>query len=59
LNHLTNMLYINGFMIKKNRLIIVVVAYTLVFASGLLGMFLFGELLESPTFPGKLTKSIP
>jgi len=53
------MLYINGFMIKKNRLIIVVVAYTLVFASGLLGMFLFGELLESPTFPGKLTKSIP
>ncbi|KAG7606931.1 AAA+ ATPase domain [Arabidopsis thaliana x Arabidopsis arenosa] len=30
-----------------------VVAYTLVFASGLLGMFLFGELLESPTFPEK------
>lgn len=40
-------------------LIIVVVAYTLVFASGLLGSFLFGELLDSPSFPGKLTKSIP
>ncbi|CAE6253659.1 unnamed protein product [Arabidopsis arenosa] len=30
-----------------------VVAYTLVFASGLLGSFLFGELLDSPSFPEK------
>ncbi|CAA7025257.1 unnamed protein product [Microthlaspi erraticum] len=35
---------------------VTVVAYIMVFGTGLLGSFLFGELIESPSFPGKLTR---